>query len=276
MKSKGYRNPKTMKRKLVNLQIFHGKIKGLNYPKNAEAIMEFGAGKLNDLQNWAVAGIKRVYAIEIDPISIAKGKDKYNKLRNRMQLPKVITKVADISTDYKEIMEDFKAVKHSIDHIICNFSIHYFLRNRKAIQSLMKLIKYFLKIDGTFRFTTLDGKKIYDLFQIQCSENKSLVLKKGNITYFRVERLFDCMEKFLDYGQTINVYVLSIGRKHREFLVNITYLTEVLRKNGLILDKITPFKKYSKGKLKKVASRLNNVERTYSYWNVFCRYTRRS
>lgn len=280
-----YRNPRTMKRKLLNLQIFHGKIKGLNYPKNAESIMELGSGKLNDLINWSTAGIKRVYAIEIDKKSVEAGLEKYERLKSKYDLPRIITKVADVTKDYNIIIKDFKALKHSIDHIVCNFSIHYFLKDSKTINGLFKLIKFFLKIGGTFIFTALDGKKLYDMFQILCKvknnddnslkyKKDSIVLEKKGITYFRIKREFSCKEKFLNYGQSINVYVLSIGRRHREFLVNISYITKMMEKNGFVIHDMKPFEEYKKD-LKKEEAKLSEIERTYSYLNIYCSYSRK-
>jgi hypothetical protein len=247
--------------------------------------MELGSGKLNDLINWATAGIKKVYAIEIDKDSVEIGRKKYNRLKNKYTLPRIITKVADITKDYDEIMKDFSDLQYSIDHIVCNFSIHYFLKNRKSINGLVKMIKFFLKIGGTFRFTTLDGKRIYDMFQILCKtngttvryneRNRSIVLKKKDIVYFELQRNFSCKQPFQKYGQQINVYVLSIGRKHREYLVNISFITKILKDNGLTVLDMVPFKEYAK-KLKDEEKKLTEIERTYSFWNVYCSYIRKS
>ena len=136
-----YRNPKTFKYKLRGMQILHGKIKGLNYPKSNN-IMELGAGKLNDLLNWTNKGIKKVYAIEIDKDSIEIGKKKYLKYKERnIDLPEIIYIQADLtkSEDINKIKETLINMKGIIDHVICNFSIHYFLRNKKTTHSIIKL-----------------------------------------------------------------------------------------------------------------------------------------
>lgn len=280
---KSYRNPKTLKRRLINLQIYHGKIKESKYPKGAENVMELGAGKLNDLISWSKAGIKNVYAIDIDRNSIELGLKKYEKIKDRYKLPSVITKVADVTKDYKEIMKDLEKLKYSIDHIVCNFSIHYFLRDKRSINGLLSMVKFFLKIGGTFRFTTLDGYKIFRLFQTICkgedlvkfgpyeSRGNSIMLRRGKIHYFKIQRKFECDEKFDNFGQKIDVYVLSIGRKHSEYLVNISYLSKIF--DGFRTDEIKPFKEFSTT-LKKEYNRMKKIEQAYSDLNVYCQFTR--
>lgn len=355
-----YRNPRIrgkLRRMLVNMQTLHGKIKGVNYPKNVERIMELGAGKLNDLLNWAHSGIKKVYAIEIDRSSIEEGNNKYEFYKNKRSkqlkykttnkllyedlkkknklipdLPEIEYIQADLtnSDDIDRIIEYLVTVKESIDHIICNFAIHYFMEDKKTVSDLIRLINYFLKVGGTFRFTTIDGKLLYEAFSILCSkpqkigagsakvekidklerkEKKKYIDKLVNIidlhtsnvtkksktpvyvtdkrknmisyknddyTLFRMKRLYPCDESFLKYGQKISVYVISIGRPHYEYLVNIEYLTKKFGSYGYQLSDFKRFQEYMDEYInkKKIVKPLSQAEFKYSSLNVYVSYVK--
>jgi hypothetical protein len=342
----GYRNIKVgnLKAKLRNMQTLHGKIKGSNYPKDTERIMEFGAGKLNDLLNWTDKNIKKVYAIEIDESSINEGNKKYQKYKNRRisqmhmklnnkikykrlinngrikeikDLPEIQYIQGDLTSekDVKEIMKTLSGVKMSIDHIVSNFSIHYFMRNEKTVNNLLRLINYFLKIGGSFRFTCLDGRILYNNFNILCNsridknpdntknvmdnidiikknaekvskKSRAVVLhtnkkntiefKEGKFTYFRLKRLYGCNNKFMNHGQKISVYIISIGKSHNEYLVNLDYLTKKFDKHGYRLDDYKGFSEYIMKYInkKKEVKKLTQSEYKYSIMNMYVSFIR--
>jgi len=340
--SKTYRKDKKIIRTLVNMQVLHGKIKGQNYIK-AERIMELGAGKLNDLLNWADKKIDKVYAIELDLDSIEQGKEKYNKYFDRRKkqmtlnkkeynilkkrrklipnLPEIQYIRANVIDDTDNIIKELSQVKRLIDHIYCNFSIHYFLKDKNSVNNLIKLINFFLKPSGTFTFTTIDGKILYDQFNmsfkkrvmggkkslqktiedkiekdknikkifdiinikssiVQETSEQVLTNNKNNITikhngkiYFKLERLYDPSEIFMDYGQAINVYVISIGKSHKEYLVNLNYIIYKFKKSGYILSNFKRFTDYMK-ELSGQYRRLSQAEYKYSSMNVMVNFTR--
>lgn len=335
---RSYRNVRARKhiKRLRNLQILHGNIKRFNYPKNAEHIMELGSGKLNDLLNWAHRGIKNVHAIEIDQASIDEGNKKYRKYKDRSDehsklpssekkalkdrfvptLPDInqirgdLTKDADVAM----IMKTLSSLYMSVDHIICNFAIHYFMKDRHTVNLLVKLVDYFLKTGGTFSFTTIDGKVLYDNFntrlptRIETTDLKPLgsidkLIKKINIktfnvvqegtsqttkkknvieynhdnfTYFRLRRKYPSDENFLSYGQEISVYVISIGKPHTEYLVNVEYLMDKFDKRGYIIGKITRFDEYIQEYVhkRKIIGKLTPAEYDYSRLNVYVSFIR--
>jgi hypothetical protein len=273
-----YRDVKKNTRKIVNLQIFHGKIKGINYPRNAEKIMEFGAGHLNDLLNWTHKGIKSVHAIEVDEKSIKRGEEKYKKYKSRFQLPAIQYIRAHIIDDHKKIMDVLKKLKGKINHIFCNFMIHYLLKDKASVNILFDLIKFFLKIGGKFHFTTMDGQIIHHKFD-QKNFLPPLKIKKDTIyfmhnnePYFKIKKLYSYTKKLEKYGQPISVYVISIGKFHKEYLINLTYLTKKFKKNGFKINEFKKFEDYKKEI--KESKKLSPAENSYSMLNVYVSYIR--
>ena len=298
-RKKGRRND------LRNMQILHGNIKKTIYDKPYERIMELGAGKLNDLLNWTEANIKRVYAIEIDEHSIKEGNLKYMKysnmnldyIRKGAKLPRCVYHQADINNDTDKIINKYKVLNENVDLIVCNFAIHYFMKDKKSINNFMKLVNYFLKPGGKFVFTCLDGLKVYNLFYKYNNDiedvkgnfydirklvygdtnnpiyynkkQKTLYISKNKKNIFKFKQGYDIDEKFDKYGQKVSIYVESIGKFHEEYLVNVEYLIKTLSDNYK-LDLLKDFSEFMKELInkKKYVKKLSIQEFNYSKLNV--------
>ena len=245
-----YRNKNAERQKLLKLQTVHREIKYMKYPKNVNSIMELGAGKLNDLDNWEKAKIKKVYAIEIDKKSVEIGYKKYNNFVQKYKhkhYPEIVYMVADLTKKRNinrliDKLDPNEKLRHSIDHVVCNFAIHYFLKNDETFSNVVGLIKHFLKIGGTFRFTTMNGGLIYN--KLKKSKDGSIKLMKNNKKlYFKISRKYGNKTKFKKFGQKISVFILSIGKSHDEYLVNFKYIIDKLKKNGFKLSEYIDFSK---------------------------------
>lgn len=193
-----------------NLKIFHQKLTELSYVslKNSENILELGIGIPKNQDLYVSNNIKNVYGIDNDQ-ALVNYKGKINIL------------CIDLNNGYDVITKRFKAVKGKIDHIICHSAIHYFV---EYMENLCNIINYFLKTNGTFSFTCMNGKVVYN-----CLSKDDIKLNYKNNTYFSVNRNYEINEKFKTHGQRITVYVSSIGMKHTESLVNLSYLESFLK-----------------------------------------------
>jgi len=278
MSSKRYRKYNQKDRSILGMQIFNGKTKNKFYSDNEKTIMELGAGKLNDLLNWANHNIKYVYAVEIDIESIKLGRKKYEyELRKGHKLPKVKYIKADLTTDVDEVIKKFKKIQNSMDAIYCNMAIHYFAKDHKMLANIIKLVEFFIKPGGKFSYICIEGQMIYNTFKdfekdpkiIEESDlktfkslganikmpveksynfvdNNTIVLKLGPKTLFSYKRLYKKLDEFKPFGQQIKAYVKSIGIPHNEYLMNTSYFNEMLKKRFYKLDEFHPFIQYVK------------------------------
>lgn len=264
-----YRNPKTYVRLLKNMKNFHRKIKYKIFPENCETLMDLGSGRLNDLLLWSKKKVKKVYAIEIDKKSISEGVKKYKniKTRGRIKLPDVIFINTDLEKD--TIINSFYNLKGKIDHIVCNFSFHYFLREIKTLNNIAKIIDFFLKPGGSLNITTFNGLKVWEKL-LENSEYKIFeFVKSKKINYFQIKRLYEPMDCMLSYGEAINVYVISIGRWHREYLVNLYFLRDFFESYGLIFEKKIDFEEFLTEK-----DNLKRFELEYSKLNMYIKFVK--
>lgn len=264
---------------ISNLQNFHRKIKEKNYPKDAKVIMELAAGKLNDIRNWIACKYKKVYAIEIDSDSIARGKEEYKKFANQIVIVYI---QADLTKDTKEIMEKFKEIE-KVDSIICNFGIQFLMKDKETILNLINMVKFFLKPGGKFCIHTLDGNKIFnelakiyptnpeELININTTISNTFYYKEYDLIYFGIQRLYLPKEKMANYGDKINVFVVSIGKWHSEYLVNKNYLIETMEENEFTNTSSISFIKYMKDFSFIV---LGDAEKKYSSLHIYLEFTK--
>ena len=280
---------------ISNLQAFHRQVKESIYNENSDTIMELGAGHLNDLRIWSKKKIKNVIAIEFDEPSIIKGKENYAKLKSSMVLPNIEYVHCDLRKDTAKVIEKYKNKRGMINHIIANFSIHFFLENKETIDGIAKLVRFFLKKGGTFKFTSLDGELIYnkfkrneisrgnnikvvdlgpeaigfkDIVDINETEENTIFFREKNLDYFKIQRLYNVDEAFGPTGQLINVYIISIGMAHNEYLVNVNYLKKKFELIGLRLTTKKSFANYKKNDIV-----LTQAEKDYSDLEVFVEFT---
>jgi hypothetical protein len=206
---------------IKNFKNHSNNLKNNLYEKyNGDVIMEFGAGLLNDLMRWKNNNIKKVYAIEIDKYSIDIGMKRYNEISKKIKLPEIIYIQADLSIDKIYENKILELLEGKIDNIYSNFSFHYFLRNEKSFNNIKDIIKFFLKKNGKFIYTGLNGKKLFS----DLKEEKIILMKENKNTLFKIEKLYNEKEEFKNLGQEINVFVISIGIPHLEYLINEEYI----------------------------------------------------
>lgn len=230
---------------LLNLKIAHGKIKSQNYTK-CKTIMEIGAGKLNDLLNWSNKGIKKVYAIEVDEESIKMGVKRFNKYlkMNKKKLPEVIYIHTNILDNANKV---YDIITKPVEEIYCNFAIHYFCESKTSIKTLYDFVNKMTT--KTFKFTCINGELLYKKLK-----DDTYIIKDDKMKYVEVKKLYDD-KKFKHYGQQIDVFIASIGKFNKEYLVNIEYILSVFSNFELIKRK--PFHEYKR-------YNLSNEEREYS------------
>lgn len=258
-----YRRPlNPFRYSIKNMIQLHNRIKGSIYENvDADISMELGAGHLNDLSRWQK--IKKVYAVEYDKPSLKRGMEYYEEYQGKK--PDIVFINADVRND--PLWEMIPDMKGKINSIFINFSIHYFLCDKKSIDNLLSIIEYFLAENGYVIVTCLDGKKIFDILR-----NKSIYkIMNSNVTLFSMKKMYTQTDQLLDYGQIIKSYVISIGIPHNECLVNIEFLEKLLKEKGIILCEKISFPEYAR--LYNVRKdRMSSGEKNYSSLCVYLKF----
>jgi hypothetical protein len=215
--------------------------------QNTKWIMDLASGKGQDLFRYGTYNMKNVIFLEIDKVALTElitRKHIYSnddKFRNNMN---ILIQNVDLLDSYKKNIKNIKNVyqkKEDIDLIICNFALHYFMKNKKSLKNICKLINHYLKQGGNFIFTAFDGQKIIDLLE---KNNGEWLIKADDQIKYGIRRKYK-KDKLISVGQKIDVLLpFSKNKYYEEYLVNINSISKKLKKYNIILDKNESFSKY--------------------------------
>ena len=226
---------------------------------NIENPIDGAYARLNDKISKLPRGVKKPdhYAyltydlsqkINIDTINNADDKHVAQVLYGKIQDPKMI--------------RYYKLASQGFDLVSCQFAIHYFFESERKLDNFLSNVDMNLKPGGYFIGTCLDGKKIKKEF----GNNMQLTGEYNKNILWNLKRLYS-KDIGVVYGEEIEVYMESIGRVMKEYLVNIDLLEKKLKALGYDLIECKNFKDYyTEEKANKY--NLEEVQQKYSFMNM--------
>ena len=145
-------------------------------------------------------------------------------------------KDTNIEPKYKNIDKVYRGLANErFDLVSSQFSIHYYFKNNDTLNGYIQNISENIKSGGYFIGTCYDGKRIFE----RLKNPKPFTYKNKKDIVYSVKKKYD-IENF-DYnpsdtsnmlGQTISVYMESIGQEIDEYLVNFEYFVETMKTYG--------------------------------------------
>jgi hypothetical protein len=113
------------------------------------------------------------------------------------------------------------------------FSLHYYFKDKETVDGFLSNVADNLKIGGYFVGCCFDGDTVYKKLQ-HVSEGGTIKDNEQNI--WAIRRSYSTMD-FLDstdsgLGKAIDVFFMSIGEEHREYLVSWKYLVNRMNEIG--------------------------------------------
>jgi hypothetical protein len=148
-------------------------------------------------------------------------------------------KKRSIPKKYEEIRKKYNAVATSkFDLVSCQFSLHYYFKSEETLRNYLENISNSCKKGGYFIGTCYDGIDILKLFgddnTIEYNKNGNLVykLQKIEISDFKYNK--DNISNM--FGNSIKVYMDSIGDEYEEYLVNFEFFIDIMTEYGFVLD----------------------------------------
>ena len=115
------------------------------------------------------------------------------------------------------------AAAPTFDLVSCQFSLHYFFETEAMLDGLISNINSVLAPGGHFVGTCFDGEKVANLLG-QSTE------RKGRDGMWEIRKAWTSNTYKKTFGQAIDVYVESIDKWHREYLVPYDLLVKRLAK----------------------------------------------
>jgi hypothetical protein len=208
------------------------KFKGTNW------VLDLASGKGQDLFRYSTFNMRNVIFLEIDKVALTElisrkhsfsTDDKYNNPMN------ILIQNVDLLDDYKDNIEKINNVytKRNIDLIMCNFAFHYFVKDKKSLKNICKLINHYLNKNGKFVFTAFDGQEIVELLE---KNNGEWIIKVDDKIKYGIKKAYK-NDKLLKIGQKIEVLLpFSKNTFYEEYLINIKTIEKELKKYDIVLE----------------------------------------
>jgi len=204
--------------------------------QNTEWVMDLASGKGQDLFRYSEARVKNIIFLEIDKMALEElinRKHSFSndsKYRNSM---KILIQNVDLLDDYNKNIRKVDNVYNSnkIDLIMCNLAFHYFMKDKKSMENIIKLIDHYLNKNGRFIMMAFDGDKINKLLK----ENDEWTIKVNNKIKYSIRKKYDG-KKIEGVGQKIEVILPFSGEKYyEEYLINIEEIQKEFNKYNIKL-----------------------------------------
>jgi hypothetical protein len=128
------------------------------------------------------------------------------------------------------------ALRGGADSIVCMYALHYFFESEAKFNGLLQNIADNLKVGGYFAGTNFDGTKVFELLQRAGKKmGESYVGMDEGTPLWEITKEYDVDELPTDasgFGLAIDVEFISIGSKHREYLVPWQLLVAKMKSIG--------------------------------------------
>lgn len=238
--------------------------------QKGSTVFDIACGKAGDLKKWIDAGFSKVMGIDVvrDNIENRKNGAYARTLEARTKFgvsdkkAQFVYLTADaskkINTEYVENMDDEDdkyvakvlmgitrpsqiqdetMVKYSgfmkggFDVISCQFAIHYFFENETTLSNFIYNVDNNLKQGGCLIGTCLDGFRVKEkLYKIKKGESIKGV--RDDRVLWNIKKLYT-NDNSIKLGEQIEIYMESIGKPIKEFIVDFNLLKVRLAEKGI-------------------------------------------
>lgn len=159
----------------VYVRQFNNDVKRLLITQHKSAkMLDLASGKGQDLPKYSDVDVHELTMVDSDPNALEELlQRKYNILGTKrladLDAPvcvdsnegcRLTIQCMDLNAPYTD--NDLKTI---FPTIICNLALHYMMYTPKAMANICAFIDKHLSADGTFVFTALDGRKVFNLVQ---------------------------------------------------------------------------------------------------------------
>ena len=119
----------------------------------------------------------------------------------------------------------------------CQFAIHYFFESKNKVHQFLKNVTETTKVGGYFIGTSYDGTTLFNELSRR-KQGESIHIYSGEHKVWEIVKQY-AFEEFNNdessIGYAVDVYQETIGKMFREYLVNYTYLIQLIENYGFSL-----------------------------------------
>jgi hypothetical protein len=153
-----------------------------------------------------------------------------------------------VPVQYKQIYNDYKKITKgkggtgTFQVISSQFTLHYYLRSEETFNGFLTNVEENIDKGGYFIATFYNGNKLFDLLK---DKDGIEYTNKSSDKVYEIKKKYDLEDFEYDnkdtsnmFGNTISVYMDSIGQEIDEYLVNMDFLIDSFKQRGMEL--VTP------------------------------------
>lgn len=205
-------------------------------------VIDLCSGKGQDLIKYAsMKSINKVLFIDNNENNLCEIiARKYGKFFNNGKFDpmEIFIQNLDLSQNAESIYSAIRQNNSSIDKtmiklVVCNFAIHYFVKDIKSMMNFVNLIDLIMPANSRFIVTYMDGLKVANLLaksNNQWGDEKKYLIKPKDIDSFKAQKRFAG-------GEEIEILLpFSNGELFSEYLVNSNLLTKFLKQKKITLE----------------------------------------
>ena len=130
------------------------------------------------------------------------------------------------------------------DVVACMFALHYFFENATTLEGFLNNLTSIVHPGGLFIGCCFDGDKVFKLLQ-NIDKGESVTGTEEGAEIWSITKEYEDDEFLAEdssVGIPVDVEFISIGSKHREYLVSFEYFTKRMRTAGFRLLTDTEWK----------------------------------
>lgn len=237
--------------------------------RNGNTLIDYAVGMGGDIPKWIEAKLKFVFGIDISKDNIENRMNgacaRYLNYKKRFKImPAALFVSGDTSNNIRNldaiftdkgkqitnaifgngaknaaelgngVYKQYGVAEKGFDISSIQFAIHYMFESDESLHNFLRNVSETTKVGGVFIGTCFDGNKIFNyLKDINVDESKELKeddKKLWGITKRYDRETYKPNESCVGYG--IDIYMESINKVFREYLVNFEYLDRLLENYG--------------------------------------------
>jgi len=215
----------------TNLRLFNNHVKSkLLKEFKTDIALDLASGKGQDINKYS-QGYKKVLFVDNDRVALSELVNRKKSMSGELN---VETLALDLLNSYQVCKKAIDERIDSVELIVCNFAIHYFIPN---IDTLLRIVSEKLLKKGHFIFTCFDGSKINKLLH----NKDKWELQTNNIIKYSIIRKY----KGDDIKNAQIDVMLPFTKEHyTEYLVDFDYIKELCGNHSLYIVEIRSFADY--------------------------------
>lgn len=203
-------------------------------------VVDLGIGRGSDIRFYNNAGIHNLVGVDNDTQALSETVLRTYSSKRVAKTAKLYLMHGDFTNNHKGLVQRVKILNGfpaaGAGGVLCHLAMHYACGTTAQITNFAKLCKNLVSVEGKVILTVMEGKKVFNKLK---KTTQWQVVENGIVKY-SIKRQFPG-NSITSSGQKIGVLLpFSKGEHYIEYMVDLTTVIPMFRKEGMILKDVQP------------------------------------